>query len=84
MSSMVRLAILTAFCAIMAPSVVVAYVGPGAGLGMIGSLIAVIGAVLVAIVGFLILPIRMLLKRRRARVVDRRQATASEGSTQEG
>jgi membrane protein implicated in regulation of membrane protease activity len=69
---------------IMAPGVALAYVGPGAGLSMIGSLIAVGGAVLFAIFGFLILPVRMLLKRRRARVVDGRQAPASEGSTQKG
>jgi hypothetical protein len=42
-----------------------AYMGPGAGLGMLGSLIAVVGAVLVAVVGLLVLPVRMLLKRRR-------------------
>ena len=41
-----------------------AYVGPGAGLGMIGSLIAVIIAVLVAIAGLVIFPFRLLMKRR--------------------
>jgi len=46
-----------------------AYLGPGAGLGMLGSLVAVIGAVLLAIFGLLILPVRMILKKRR------RQAT---------
>ena len=33
-----------------------AYMGPGAGLGMLGSLVAVIGAVLVALVGIIVLP----------------------------
>lgn len=42
-----------------------AYMGPGAGLGMIGSLVAVIGAVLIALLGIIILPVRMILKRRR-------------------
>lgn len=42
-----------------------AYLGPGAGLGMLGSLVAVIGAALLAIFGLLILPVRMLLKKRR-------------------
>lgn len=42
-----------------------AYVGPGAGLGMIGSLVAVVVAVLVAIAGLIILPIRLLMKRRK-------------------
>ncbi|HLS85608.1 MAG TPA: hypothetical protein VK043_04870 [Burkholderiales bacterium] len=44
-----------------------AYLGPGAGLGMLGSLFAVIGAVLLAILGILILPVRMILKKRRAK-----------------
>jgi hypothetical protein len=35
---------------------------------MIGSLLAVLGAIFVALVGLVILPFRMLLKRRKARV----------------
>lgn len=42
-----------------------AYMGPGAGLGMLGSLVAVIGAVLIAVFGILVLPIRIILKKRR-------------------
>lgn len=42
-----------------------AYMGPGAGLGMLGSLAAVVGAVLIAIFGLVIVPIRMFLRRRR-------------------
>jgi len=42
-----------------------AYMGPGAGLGMLGSLVAVVGAVLIAVFGILVLPIRMLMKKRR-------------------
>lgn len=42
-----------------------AYMGPGAGLGMLGSVLAVVGAVLVAVVGIVLLPLRMLLKKRR-------------------
>jgi Flp pilus assembly protein TadB len=41
-----------------------AYVGPGAGVGMIGSLLAVLGAVLLAIVGLILWPLRMIKKRR--------------------
>ena len=40
-----------------------AYVGPGAGVGMIGSLLAVLGAVLLAIVGLVLWPLRMIRKR---------------------
>jgi hypothetical protein len=41
-----------------------AYLGPGAGLGMLGSLVAVVVAVLLAIAGLFILPFRLLMKRR--------------------
>ena len=46
------------------PSVAQAYVGPGAGLSAIGTVIAVVGAVLLAIVGFLWYPIKRLFKQR--------------------
>jgi uncharacterized membrane protein len=79
-----RLAILAAVSAAIVPGVALAYVGPGAGLGMIGSLIAVVGVVLVAMVGLIILPFRMLQKRRRAKATDRREEPASAGSRQGG
>jgi len=41
-----------------------AYIGPGAGLGMIGSLIAIIVAIVIIFLGLIIYPIRYLLKRR--------------------
>ena len=44
-----------------------AYVGPGAGVGMIGSLLAVLGAVLLAIVGLVLWPLRMIRKRWHAK-----------------
>ncbi len=44
---------------------VVAYVGPGAGLGMLGSLISVAVVVLMAIVGLVVLPIRMMMKKKK-------------------
>jgi hypothetical protein len=46
-----------------------AYIGPGAGLGMIGSLIAIIIAVLIVVVGLIIYPIRRVM-RRKSRVKD--------------
>jgi hypothetical protein len=42
-----------------------AYVGPGAGLGLIGSLFAVVGGVLLALLGIILFPIRLLMKRFR-------------------
>jgi hypothetical protein len=41
-----------------------AYVGPGAGLSAIGSLIALIGAIVVAILGFLWYPIKRLMRKK--------------------
>jgi hypothetical protein len=79
-----RLAVLAAIGAMMAPVPALAYVGPGAGLSMIGSLIAVVVALLVAVLGLLLFPVRMLLKRRRARAAAGREAPATGGSRQQG
>jgi hypothetical protein len=43
-----------------------AYVGPGAGLGMIASLFAILLAVVATIVGVVLWPIRKLMRRRKA------------------
>ncbi len=51
--------------ALFAAEPAAAYMGPGAGLGMIGSLLALVGAGLVALFGLVILPVRMLMKRFR-------------------
>jgi hypothetical protein len=59
-------ALLTDFCALSAAATpALAYMGPGAGLGMLGSLFALIGAALVGLFGLIILPVRMLMKRFR-------------------
>jgi hypothetical protein len=39
--------------------------GPGAGLGMLGSLIAVLAALAIALLGIVLLPVRMIMKKRR-------------------
>ena len=67
--------VMSAF-AFLAPSPAVAYTGPGAGLTAIGSLLALIAAVLLAIVGFIWYPIRRLRRRMRAR----REAAANRKS----
>jgi len=51
----------------LAPSPAMAYIGPGAGLTAIGSLLALIAGILLAIVGFVWYPIRRLRRRMRAR-----------------
>jgi len=43
-----------------------AYLGPGAGLSAVGSVLALIGATLLLVVGFVWYPIKRLLKRRRS------------------
>jgi hypothetical protein len=60
---MIRFALFTVTMLIATPAD--AYMGPGAGLGMLGSLLAVGGALLLAITGIIVLPVRMILKRRR-------------------
>ena len=50
---------------LLLPGVSQAYVGTGAGLGAIGTVLALIGAVLLAILGFLWYPIKRLLSKRR-------------------
>lgn len=42
-----------------------AYAGPGAGLTMIGSLVALLSAVFAGIYGFIWYPVKRLLKRRK-------------------
>lgn len=59
-----RIALLAALAG-MLPGIAQAYVGPGAGLGAIGTVLALIGAVLLAILGFLWYPIKRLLAKRR-------------------
>lgn len=45
------------------PSQVLAYIGPGAGLGMMGSLIAILFTFIAALGGVIYLPIKTLIKR---------------------
>ena len=47
------------------PSTVFAYVGPGAGLSIIGSLLAFVSAIVVGILGFLWFPIRRMMRKRK-------------------
>jgi len=45
---------------LMSPGVAMAYIGPGAGITVIGTAIALLGAILLAIVGFVWYPIKRL------------------------
>ncbi len=55
--------ILVALAATLAPSLALAYVGPGAGLSAVGSLLSLLAAIGLAILGFIWYPIRRLLRR---------------------
>lgn len=52
------------YLALALPEPAQAYIGPGAGITAIGTVIALIGAILLAIVGFLWYPIKRLLRKR--------------------
>ena len=43
-----------------------AYIGPGAGISVLGSLLGILGTIVVAIGAILFWPIRKMLKRRKA------------------
>lgn len=60
---MSRSILTAAMLAILSATPAAAYIGPGAGLGAIGTVIAVIGAILLMIVGFVWYPVKRLLKR---------------------
>ena len=42
-----------------------AYIGPGGGLSAIGTVIALIGAILLAIVGFVWYPVKRMLRKKK-------------------
>jgi len=48
------------------PSTAAAYIGPGAGLGAIGTLFALIGAVFLAVVGLLWYPLKRMIKGKKS------------------
>jgi uncharacterized membrane protein len=51
----------------LAPEAAWGYVGPGAGLSVIGSILALVVAVVLGVVGFIWYPIRRLRRAMRAR-----------------
>lgn len=60
-----------------------AYIGPGAGMTLIGSLLSVIGAILLAVVAVLAWPIRKMLKRRKAAKAAAESADTGNGTEPE-
>jgi len=59
---------------------VLAYVGPGAGLGMIGSLLAVLAAVVIGVIGLVLYPITLIRKMLRKQKVTQPAETGQTGA----
>lgn len=68
-------AFLVAAAALAMPGAAQAYVGPGAGLTAIGSVLALIAALALAVVGFVWYPLKRLMKRKPAGETPRVDAT---------
>jgi len=58
------------FALLLSEKLAYAYVGPGAGLSAIGSVLALIGAIFMLIIGFLWYPIKRLLKKKHQQKTD--------------
>ena len=59
-----RIGCLLATLGVVAPAAAEAYVGPGAGLTAIGTMLALLAALVLAVVGFVWYPLKRLLSRR--------------------
>jgi hypothetical protein len=54
------------------PQVAIAYIGPGAGIAAIGTVLALIGGILLAILAFIWYPIkRLLAKIKKKKMIDK-------------
>lgn len=67
MSRRISLALTFAVLLLATPNVAEAYIGPGAGLSAIGTIIALVGAILLAVVGFVWYPVKRVLRKRAER-----------------
>jgi len=68
------------FLILVIPAHSFAYVGPGAGITFLGALWAVITAIVLAIGGFLVWPIRAFIRRRK---LNKQDKTANNNSTKD-
>jgi protein-S-isoprenylcysteine O-methyltransferase Ste14 len=71
---MFRIIVLLLLTAITSPAT--AYVGPGAGISVLGSLLGILATIFVAIGAILFWPIRKLMKRKKAK----KESEASAGT----
>jgi hypothetical protein len=59
--------VVACMAALLVPLPAAAYIGPGAGIGVIGSALALLGALALAVVVVVAWPIRRILRRARSR-----------------
>ena len=64
MNNMTRL--ITAFALLLAASPALAYVGPGAGISVLGSIVGILVTIVVAIGAIIMWPLRKAMKKRKA------------------
>jgi type VI protein secretion system component VasK len=65
---------------VAAPDPAHAYIGPGAGVTVLGALWAVIAAVVLALAGLLLWPIRMMMRRKKQPVPAKAAASDADGA----
>jgi hypothetical protein len=65
MENLLSLRFAVGLCACVFAPAALAYVGPGAGLGVLGAMLAIVAAVLATVVGLIVWPVRMIMRRRR-------------------
>ena len=70
MRPLLNISTVTAILLFAIPFGTEAYIGPGAGISAIGTVIALVGAILLAIVGFVWYPVKRLLKKRKTASTD--------------
>jgi hypothetical protein len=78
MKRIVGLLLLLVACVLVVPSRADAYIGPGAGVTVLGTVFGFIAAIFFAIIGFVWYPIKRLLGVARSR---RRQQSSDEAAT---
>lgn len=81
LTSKSAVAVLSSAWVLVLPNIANAYIGPGAGLSAIGSLLALLLAVFVAIVGFFWYPIKRLIKGRQGPTLEAEDVTADPQSS---
>ena len=66
------------FISLTLSSAALAYIGPGAGISVLGSLLGILGTIAVAIGAILFWPVRKMLKRRKAATASESEADRAE------